>query len=77
MALSGMEVFTLRKKSGFTRAEMAKKLEYSDESLHDWERRDKKHRPMPPNVEVRFLMIVNGIIAEHESLQSTTMRRAA
>jgi DNA-binding transcriptional regulator YiaG len=77
MSLSGMEVFTLRKKAGFTRAEMAEKIKYSDESLHDWERRDKKHRPMPPNVEVRFLTIVNGIIAEHEGLRVTTMRRAA
>lgn len=62
--LTADDIRAKRRLTGLSRERMSKRLGYSPESLHDWERRDKKRRPMPPSVEVRFLAIVDAAVSD-------------
>lgn len=75
--LSAQEIRAIRDEAGYTRRELAHELGYSIESVKDWERTDKKRRPMPREVEARFLTLCNPRRAAYMTLRTQALAPAA
>ena len=75
--LSAEDIRETRREMGLTRKELGKLLGYSVHSLHNWERRDKARRPMPPHVEIAFCELAKPLLQHAAQARTEAFPQAA